>query len=80
MFNQLLGVNAILYYLNDIFQRAGFNSVSADIQAVAIGVANLASTTLAMSLIDKAGRRSLLSIGSVGSALSLRCVAWIFLT
>jgi SP family arabinose:H+ symporter-like MFS transporter len=77
-FNQTIGVNAILYYLNDIFARAGFNKVSSDLQAVAIGVTNLLATVAAMSLIDKAGRRTLLLIGSVGCALSLAGVAWIF--
>jgi MFS transporter, SP family, arabinose:H+ symporter len=80
MFNQLIGVNAILYYLNDIFARAGFNKVSSDLQAVAIGVTNLIATILAMSLIDKAGRRTLLLIGSVGTAFCLAGVAWIFAT
>jgi MFS transporter, SP family, arabinose:H+ symporter len=79
-FNQTLGVNAILYYLNDIFARAGFNKVSSDLQAVAIGLTNLLATILAMSLIDAAGRRTLLLIGSVGCALSLGGVAWIFAT
>jgi MFS transporter, SP family, arabinose:H+ symporter len=80
MFNQLLGVNAILYYLNDIFARAGFNKVSSDLQAVAIGVTNLIATIIAMSLIDRAGRRTLLLIGSVGTAFCLAGVAWIFAT
>jgi sugar porter (SP) family MFS transporter len=80
MFNQLIGVNAILYYLNDIFARAGFNKVSSDLQAVAIGITNLIATILAMSLIDKAGRRTLLLIGSVGTAFCLAGVAWIFAT
>ena len=80
MFNQLLGVNAILYYLNDIFARAGFNKVSSDLQAVAIGVTNLIATIIAMSLIDRAGRRRLLLIGSVGTAFCLAGVAWIFAT
>src|SRR3979490_523590 len=52
MFNQLSGINAILYYLNDIFAYAGFNKVSSDLQAVAIGATNLVFTMLAMSVID----------------------------
>jgi sugar porter (SP) family MFS transporter len=80
LFNQLLGVNAVLYYLNDIFARAGFNKMSSDLQAVAIGVTNLAATILAMSLIDKAGRRKLLLIGSVGCAICLSGVAYVFAT
>jgi sugar porter (SP) family MFS transporter len=80
MFNQLSGINAVLYYLNDIFARAGFTKVSADLQAVAIGATNLLFTIAAMSMIDKAGRRTLLIIGSVGCAVSLAGVAAVFWT
>jgi SP family arabinose:H+ symporter-like MFS transporter len=80
MFNQLSGINAILYYLNDIFAQAGFSRVSGDLQAVLIGATNLAAVLVAMSIIDRVGRRSLLLIGSVGCAISLAGVAAIFLT
>lgn len=80
MFNQLSGINAILYYLNDIFAFAGFNKVSSDLQAVAIGATNLVFTVLAMSVIDRLGRKTLLLIGSVGTAASLAGVASVFLT
>ncbi len=78
MFNQLSGINAILYYLNDIFARAGFNKVSSDLQAVAIGATNLLFTIIAMSVIDRIGRKTLLLIGSVGLTISLAGVAAIF--
>jgi MFS transporter, SP family, arabinose:H+ symporter len=80
MFNQLSGINAILYYLNDIFARAGFSKVSSDLQAVAIGATNLLFTMLAMSIIDRVGRRTLMLIGSVGTAASLAGVAVVFWT
>ncbi len=80
MFNQLSGINAILYYLNDIFAQAGFSRVSGDLQAVLIGATNLAAVFIAMSVIDRMGRRTLLLIGSVGCALSLAGVGAIFLT
>jgi sugar porter (SP) family MFS transporter len=80
MFNQLSGINAILYYLNDIFAFAGYSKVSADLQAVAVGATNLLSTMLAMSLIDRVGRKKLLLIGSIGTMLCLAGVAGIFLT
>lgn len=80
MFNQLSGINAILYYLNDIFARAGFSKVSGDLQAVAVGFTNLVFTVIAMSVIDRIGRKTLLLIGSVGTATCLLGVAWIFLT
>jgi sugar porter (SP) family MFS transporter len=79
MFNQLSGINAILYYLNDIFAFAGFSKVSSDLQAVAIGGTNLVFTVLAMSVIDKLGRKTLLLVGSVGTAACLAGVASIFL-
>jgi SP family arabinose:H+ symporter-like MFS transporter len=80
MFNQLSGINAILYYLNDIFAKAGFTKVSADLQSVAIGATNLLFTTVAMLIIDRAGRRKLLLIGSVATAICLAGVAAIFLS
>lgn len=80
MFNQLSGINAILYYLNDIFARAGFSRVSGDLQSVLVGFSNLIATMLAMSIIDRVGRKTLLLIGSVGCALCLAGVATIFLT
>jgi len=78
MFNQLSGINAILYYLGDIFAAAGFDAVSADLQAVAIGVANLAATVLGMAVIDRVGRKPLLLIGAVGTAVALAVVAGIY--
>jgi SP family arabinose:H+ symporter-like MFS transporter len=80
MFNQLSGINAILYYLNDIFAYAGFNKVSSDLQAVAIGGTNLLFTMLAMSVIDRIGRKTLLLIGALGTAACLGGVAAIFFT
>jgi sugar porter (SP) family MFS transporter len=78
MFNQFSGINAVLYYLNDIFAKAGFTKVSGDLQAVAVGATNLLFTMLAMSVIDRVGRRTLLLIGSVGTAAALAGVAAIF--
>ena len=80
MFNQLSGINAILYYINDIFVHAGFSKVSGDLQAVAIGGTNLLFTMIAMSVIDRIGRKTLLLVGSVGTALCLAGVAYIFFT
>jgi sugar porter (SP) family MFS transporter len=77
LFNQLSGINAILYYLNDIFRDAGFSALTADLQSVAVGAANLLATVAALSLIDRIGRKTLLLIGAVGTALSLSGVALI---
>jgi len=80
MFNQLSGINAILYYLNDIFAAAGFSKMSGDLQAVAVGSMNLLATLLAMTVIDKLGRKALLLIGSVGTAGCLAGVSGVFFT
>jgi sugar porter (SP) family MFS transporter len=77
-FNQLAGINAILYYLNDIFQAAGFSQLSGDQQAIAIGFTNLIFTMIGMSVIDKLGRKTLLLIGAAGTAACLAGVAWIY--
>ncbi len=80
MFNQLSGINAILYYSNYIFASAGFSSTSAALQSVGIGLVNLIATLLGMSLIDKLGRKTLLLIGAVGMVVALGGVAAIFAT
>ena len=80
MFNQLAGINSILYYLNDIFGRAGFTKVSGDLQAVVIGATNLLFTTIAMVVIDKLGRKTMLLIGSVGTCICLATVSFLFHT
>ncbi|HEX8797922.1 MAG TPA: sugar porter family MFS transporter [Terriglobales bacterium] len=79
-FNQLAGINAILYYLNDIFGMAGFSKMSGDVQAVAVGAMNLLATFLAMSVIDRLGRKTLLLIGGAGMVFCLSGVATVFFT
>src|ERR1700735_2686634 len=79
-FNQFAGINAILYYLNDIFAAAGFSQLSGDQQAIAIGLTNLIFTIVGMSVIDKLGRKTLFLIGAAGTATCLAGVAWVFLT
>jgi sugar porter (SP) family MFS transporter len=76
-FNQFSGINAVLYYLGDIFAAAGFDAWSADLQSVAIGATNLAATLLGIHLLDRAGRRTLILVGSVGTAAALLGVALI---
>jgi MFS family permease len=76
-FNQLSGINAVLYYLGDIFAAAGFDAWSADLQSVAVGATNLAATLLGISLLDRVGRRTLILVGSVGTALALSGVTLI---
>ena len=78
-FNQLSGINAILYYLNDIFGAAGFNRLTSSSLAVIVGGMNLISTGIAVAVIDRVGRRRLLIIGSIGMSTALASVALLFL-
>jgi SP family arabinose:H+ symporter-like MFS transporter len=80
LFNQLSGINAILYYQNSIFTAAGFGATSAALQTVAVGVVNLLSTLFGMTMIDKLGRKTLLMIGAIGTSVALTGVAFIFYT
>ena len=80
MFNQFSGINAIVYYLNDIFEIAGFGRNSSGLQAVVIGLTNLLFTIIAMSVIDRIGRKKLLLIGAAGTCACLAGVAVIFAT
>lgn len=79
-FNQLAGINAILYYLPRIFSSAGFSQLSGDVQSIAIGATNMLFTLVGMALIDRLGRRTLLLIGAAGTATCLAGVAWVFLS
>lgn len=79
-FNQMSGINAILYFAPRIFELTGLAAKSALLQSVGIGVTNLVFTLVGLWLIDRAGRRTLLYIGSVGYISSLSLVAWAFFT
>jgi sugar porter (SP) family MFS transporter len=80
LFNQLSGINGILYYLNDTLKAAGIEGMSNAWQSVAIGAANFISTLIALRFIDRVGRKKLLLIGSVGTAVALATAAMIFST
>jgi sugar porter (SP) family MFS transporter len=71
MFNQLSGINALLYYAPRIFALGGAGADSAMLQSIAVGGTNLVFTILALFLIDRFGRRPLLAFGSVATALAL---------
>lgn len=77
-FNQLSGINAILYYANDIFAAAGMDRMSTFSKSIFIGLSNLVATFIAMALIDKLGRKTLLLIGSVGTCLTLLSTGYLF--
>jgi MFS transporter, SP family, xylose:H+ symportor len=78
MFNQLSGINALMYYAPTIFKMAGAGAGSAMLQAVAVGGTNLLFTLLAMTVIDHSGRRKLMLAGSIGYLVSLGATAWAF--
>ena len=79
-FNQLSGINAILYFAPRIFELTGLGAKAALLQSVGIGVTNLIFTFVGLWLIDRLGRRTLLFIGSFGYIFSLGLIAWAFFT
>ena len=80
LFNQVSGINAVIYFAPDIFAAAGLAREAALLGSVGIGVVNVAFTLLGMALIDRVGRRRLLYAGSVGYVVSLSAVAYAFTT
>ena len=79
-FNQLSGVNAILYFAPRIFELTGLGNQAALLQSVGIGVTNLIFTFVGLGLIDRLGRRTLLYVGSLGYIVSLGLCSWAFFT
>jgi sugar porter (SP) family MFS transporter len=79
-FNQLSGINAVLYFAPRIFELSGLAAKAALLQSIGIGVTNLVFTFVGLWLIDRLGRRTLLFIGSFGYIASLGLVAWAFFT
>ena len=79
-FNQLSGINAILYFAPRIFALTGLGEQAALLQSVGIGITNLVFTFVGLWLIDRLGRRTLLLIGSIGYIVSLGTCAWAFYT
>lgn len=77
-FNQVSGINAVIYYAPRIFEDAGMAASSALLSSVGIGVINLVFTMTGLALIDRMGRRFLMYIGSFGYIISLSLVAWVF--
>ncbi len=78
MFNQLSGINALIYYTKRIFEMAGAEGTSALAQSVIIGFTNLVFTMAALLVIDHFGRKKLMLVGSIGYIISLSVVAWGF--
>ncbi len=78
MFNQLSGINAVLYFAPRIFEMSGLKAHAALIQSVGIGLVNLVFTLAGLWLIDRLGRKKLLTIGAFGYILSLGLCSWAF--
>jgi MFS transporter, SP family, xylose:H+ symportor len=79
LFNQLSGINAVLYYAPDIFNMAGFGKSAALLNSMGIGGVFFIFTIAAMAVIDKMGRKKIMIIGSVGYIISLSTTAWAFI-
>jgi MFS transporter, SP family, arabinose:H+ symporter len=79
-FNQMSGINAILYFAPRIFELTGLGAKASLLQSVGIGITNLIFTFVGLWLIDRLGRRTLLYVGSFGYIASLGLVAWAFFT
>ena len=77
-FQQLVGINVVFYYGEVLWRAAGFSESNALLQNVISGAVNIASTFVAIALIDKLGRKPLLIFGSTGMALTLGALSWIF--
>lgn len=77
-FNQLSGINAVIYYAPRILEETGLGKSAALLSTVGIGLVNLVFTMLGLALIDRYGRRFLMYVGSIGYIVSLSCVAFVF--
>jgi len=79
-FNQLSGINFILYYAPEILEKAGYASSESLLSSISVGIVNLIFTLLGMYLIDRVGRKKLMYIGSIGYIISLGMVSFAFYT
>ncbi len=79
LFNQLSGINAVLYYAPDIFNMAGFGKSAALLNSMGVGGVFFIFTVAAMAVIDHMGRKKIMIVGSIGYIISLSTIAWAFL-
>lgn len=79
-FNQLSGINFVLYYAPAILEKAGFASSESLLSAISLGGTNLAFTFVGLYLVDRMGRKALMYLGSLGYIVSLGCIAYAFYT
>ncbi len=78
VFNQLSGINAVIYFAPRVFELAGIGKEAAFLQSAGIGLVNLVFTMFGLYLIDRLGRKKLMFIGSIGYIISLAAVAAAF--
>ena len=78
MFQQFVGINVIFYYSNILWEAVGFGESAAFVITVITSVTNIATTLIAIALVDKVGRKPLLLVGSIGMAVTLGTMAVIF--
>jgi MFS family permease len=79
LFNQLSGINAVLYYAPDIFEMAGFGKSAALLNSMGVGGIFFIFTIAAMAVIDKMGRKKIMIVGSIGYIVSLSTIAFTFI-
>lgn len=79
-FNQLSGINFIIYFAPRIFNLAGLDAASSLLSSAGVGTTNLIFTMIGLALIDKLGRKTLMLIGSIGYLISLSVITWAFYT
>lgn len=77
-FNQLSGINFVLYYAPEILERSGLAGKESLFSSISIGLVNLVFTFVGVYLIDRLGRRQLIKMGSIGYIISLAMVGWSF--
>jgi sugar porter (SP) family MFS transporter len=80
IFQQFVGINAVFYYSNLIWEAVGYPPTEAFTTSTIISVVNVVFTIVAILLVDRIGRKPLLLVGSVGMAVSLAIIAWVFVT
>ncbi len=80
IFQQMTGINSIMYYAPIIFQKIGSGTSSALMQTIAVGAVNLTFTIVSLKLIDRWGRKPLLIVGAIGMVVSLAVIAIVFFT
>ncbi|MFT3738333.1 MAG: D-xylose transporter XylE [Breznakibacter sp.] len=78
VFQQFVGINVVLYYAGNIFRNMGASTDSSLLQTIIVGIVNLTFTVVAIMTVDKFGRKPLMIIGSIGMAVSMIALGFVF--